>query len=61
MRNEAHPGFNAALRVEALLTRHIGLSFGVWKVFNGALNLVGSETSLIIGVLRRKAVAVADT
>ena len=59
-RNETHPGFNAALRIEALLTRHVGVSFGVWKVFNGALNLTGSETSLLIGVLRQKAIMQAD-
>lgn len=53
-RHENHTGAAVALRIEAPLSRFVGLEFGVWKVFNSAVPLAGTETSLTFGLVRRR-------
>lgn len=53
-RCENHFGVATAVRIEAPLSRYVGLEFGVWKVFNSAIPLAGTETSLTFGLVRRR-------
>lgn len=53
-RRENHAGIATALRIEAPLSRYVGLEFGVWKVFNSAIPLMGTETSLTFGLVRKR-------